>query len=91
MKLLEGREEGGGARGEGGGGRGEGGERKGGEREGRTKGLAQWSELDRYSLTLEDPQRSANPDINGSPSCSTACSMSHRYLVHVVVAKGLSP
>ena len=66
---------------------------EGREREEGKNELAQWSELDRYSLTLEDPQGSANPDVNGSPSGSTACSLSHRsrYLVHVVVAKGLSP
>ena len=67
---------------------------EGREREEGKKELAQWSELDRYSLTLEDPQGSANPDVNGSPSGSTACSLSHRsryLLVHVVVAKGLSP
>ena len=63
MKLLEGRGE----------------REREREREEGKKELVQWSELDRYSLTLEDPQGSANPDINGSPSGSTACSLSHRY------------
>ena len=58
-----------------------GGEGREREREEGKKELAQWSELDRYFLTLEDPQGSANPDVNGSPSGSTACSLSlsHRY------------
>ena len=65
MKLLEGRGE----------------REREREREEGKKELVQWSELDRYSLTLEDPQGSANPDVNRSPSGSTACSLrlSHRY------------
>ena len=72
-----------------------GGERGGGERGGGGRGGGERASamigIRSYSLTLEDPQGSANPDVNGSPSCSTACSVSHRYLVHVVAANGLSP